>query len=233
MSYLILGSGALGSALARELMARDETFLLAGRDYPKGLPVGSFFPLQEVDVISFDALFTTYDVDPLPSVVINTIGLLHDARSMPERRVEEVVPKWLCDSLLANAWPTLALAARLSRTMKDDHKVWLCAISDLAGSISANESGGRYSYRMSKAALDMGVKTLALEWAERFVQAGVIAIAPGLMDSPMNAPFLAELPADQLQDPAEVASKLLNLLDGLSLSQSGQLLDLDGQQLPW
>ena len=79
----------------------------------------------------------------------------------------------------------------------------------------------------------MGVKTLALEWAERFAQAGVIAVAPGLMDSPMNAPLLAELPADQLQDPAKVASKLLNLIDGLSLSQSGQLLDLNGQQLPW
>ena len=112
MSYLILGSGALGSALARELMAREESFLLAGRTYPKGIEMGAFFPLQEVDAISFDALFTLYDTDPLPTVVINTIGLLHDVSFMPERRVEEVHPKWLCDSLLANAWPTLALAAR-------------------------------------------------------------------------------------------------------------------------
>ncbi|MFM5215209.1 short-chain dehydrogenase, partial [Aeromonas hydrophila] len=78
MSYLILGSGALGSALARELMARGESFLLAGRTYPKGIEMGAFFPLQEVDAISFDALFTLYDTDPLPTVVINTIGVLHD-----------------------------------------------------------------------------------------------------------------------------------------------------------
>ncbi len=233
MSYLILGSGALGSALARELMARGESFLLAGRTYPKGIEMGAFFPLQEVDAISFDALFTLYDTDPLPTVVINTIGLLHDVSFMPERRVEEVHPKWLCDSLLANAWPTLALAARFSRLMGNDHPLWLCAISDLAGSITANLEGGRYSYRMSKAALDMGVKTLALEWAQRFSQAGVVAVAPGLMDSPMNTPFLSELPAEQLLEPAEVAVKLLNLIKGLSLTQSGQLLDLNGQPLPW
>lgn len=53
------------------------------------------------------------------------------------------------------------------------------------------------------------------------------------MDSPMNTPFLNELPADQLLDPAEVAVKLLNLVKGLSLAQSGQLLDLNGQPLPW
>ena len=233
MSYLILGSGALGSALARELMARGESFLLAGRTYPKGIEMGAFFPLQEVDAISFDALFTLYDTDPLPTVVINTIGLLHDVSFMPERRVEEVHPKWLCDSLLANAWPTLALAARFSRLMGNDHPLWLCAISDLAGSITSNLEGGRYSYRMSKAALDMGVKTLALEWAQRFPQAGVVAVAPGLMDSPMNTPFLGELPAEQLQEPAEVAVKLLNLIKGLSLTQSGQLVDLNGQPLPW
>ena len=233
MSYLILGSGALGSALARELMARGESFLLAGRTYPKGIEMGAFFPLPEVDAISFDALFTLYDTDPLPTVVINTIGVLHDVSFMPERRVEEVHPKWLCDSLLANAWPTLALAARFSRLMGSDHPLWLCAISDLAGSIAANLEGGRYSYRMSKAALDMGVKTLALEWAQRFPQAGVVAVAPGLMDSPMNTPFLGELPAEQLQEPAEVAVKLLNLIKGLSLTQSGQLVDLNGQPLPW
>lgn len=233
MGYLILGSGGLGTALARELSARGEELVLAGRQLPKGLDPACYFPLQEVDPLSFDALFTLYDTVALPSVVINTIGLLHDINFMPEKRVEEVNPKWLCDSLLANAWPTLAVAARLGRLMAEDSRVWLCAISDLAGAIGANEQGERYSYRMSKAALNMGVRTLAHEWARSFPQAGVIAVAPGLMDSPMNTPFLTELPAEQWQNPAEVAVKLLNLLNGLSLNQSGQLLDLNGVSLPW
>ncbi|WP_169045942.1 SDR family oxidoreductase [Aeromonas salmonicida] len=233
MGYLILGSGGLGTALARELSARDEELVLAGRQLPKGLDPACYFPLQEVDPLSFDALFTLYDTVALPSVVINTIGLLHDINFMPEKRVEEVNPKWLCDSLLANAWPTLAVAARLGRLMAEDSRVWLCAISDLAGAIGANEQGERYSYRMSKAALNMGVRTLAHEWAERFPKSGVITIHPGLMATPMNQPFLHALASAPLQDPAQVAPSLLTLIAGLSLTQSGAFVDLQGQPLPW
>nr|MBP9679110.1 short-chain dehydrogenase [Aeromonas sp.] len=114
MSYLILGSGGLGGALAHELASRGEEWLLAGRQLPKGLDPACYFPLQEVDPLSFDALFTLYDTATLPNVVINTIGLLHDLSHMPERRVEEVTPQWLGESLQANAWPHLALGASLS-----------------------------------------------------------------------------------------------------------------------
>ncbi|OZG43136.1 short-chain dehydrogenase, partial [Aeromonas sp. A35_P] len=142
-------------------------------------------------------------------------------------------PRWLCDSLLANAWPHLALAACLSRRMTPDARLWLCTLSDLAGSLGANETGSRYSYRMSKAALNMGAKTLAHEWRERFPAAGVITVHPGLMDTPMNQPFLHELATETLQDPAQVAPRLLDLLNQLSPAQSGSFLDLQGQPLPW
>ena len=49
MSYLILGSGGLGGALAHELASRGEEWLLAGRQLPKGLDPACYFPLQEVD----------------------------------------------------------------------------------------------------------------------------------------------------------------------------------------
>lgn len=233
MGYLILGSGGLGTALARELSDRGEELVLAGRQLPKGLDPACYFPLQEVDPLSFDALFTLYDTTTLPSVVINTIGLLHDINFMPERRVEEVNPKWLCDSLLANAWPHLAIGACLSRRMAPDASLWLCSLSDLAGSLTANETGSRYSYRMSKAALNMGARTLALEWRDRFPGAGVITVHPGPMNTPMNQPFLHELVPDSLQDPAWVAPRLLDLIAGLSMVQSGAFVDLQGQPLPW
>ncbi|HHQ4508231.1 short-chain dehydrogenase [Aeromonas hydrophila] len=233
MGYLILGSGGLGTALAHELSAHGEELVLAGRQLPKGVDPACYFPLQEVDVLSFDALFTLYDTAPLPSVVINTIGLLHDINFMPERRVEEVNPRWLCDSLLANAWPQLALAACLSRRMTVDTRLWLCSLSDLAGSLGANETGSRYSYRMSKAALNMGARTLAHEWRERFPAAGVVTVHPGLMATPMNQPFIDELAAETLQDPALVAPRLLDLINQLSPAQSGGFLDLQGQPLPW
>lgn len=235
MSYLILGSGGLGSALARELARRGEEWLLAGRQLPRGLDPACYFPLQEVDPLSFEALFTLYDSTTLPMVVINTIGLLHDLAHMPERRVEEVTPQWLEESLLANAWPHLALGANLSRRMMPQSTLWLCSLSDRAGSL---EEGGQeamchYSYRMSKAALNMGSRILAGEWAGRFPGAGVITVHPGLMNTPMQQPFLQETDPALLQDPAEVAVRLLDLMATLTPAHSGRFVDLHGQSLPW
>ena len=228
MSYLILGSGGLGGALAHELASRGEEWLLAGRQLPKGLDPACYFPLQEVDPLSFEALFTLYDATTLPRVVINTIGLLHDLNHMPERRVEEVSPQWLGESLQANAWPHLALGASLSR-------LWLCTLSDLAGSLEEahREPARRYSYRMSKAALNIGSRILAAEWAERFPGAGVITVHPGLMDTPMQQPFRQEIDPALLQDPALVAPQLLDLLASLNQAHSGRFVDLRGQPLPW
>ncbi|MEG0009408.1 MAG: short-chain dehydrogenase [Aeromonas sp.] len=238
MSYLILGSGGLGTALAHELAQRGDEWLLAGRQAPKGLDPACYFPLQEVDALAFEALFTLYDGASLPTVVINTIGLLYDLNHMPERRVEEVDPEWLGESLEANAWPQLALGASLSRLMTADSRLWLCTLSDLAGSLGQAESGqpgigSRYSYRMSKAALNMGARLLAAEWAERFPSAGVITVHPGFMDTPLQQPFKNELDPALLQDPAKVAPQLLDLIGTLTQSDSGRFLDLQGKPLPW
>jgi hypothetical protein len=113
MSYLILGSGGLGSALARALARRGEEWLLAGRQLPRGLDPACYFPLQEVDSLSFEALFTLYDSTTLPTVVINTIGLLHDLAHMPERRVEEVTPmaRRVCWPMPGPTWPLVPTSA--------------------------------------------------------------------------------------------------------------------------
>ncbi len=90
-----------------------------------------------------------------------------------------------------------------------------------------------YSYRMSKAALNMGSRILAGEWAGRFPGAGVITVHPGLMNTPMQQPFLQEMDPALLQDPAEVAVRLLDLMATLTPAHSGRFVDLHGQSLPW
>ncbi|MGK4473409.1 SDR family oxidoreductase [Aeromonas molluscorum] len=230
MGYLILGSGGLGSALALELTRRNETFVLAGRHVPPGIAAAATFPMLDVDPLAFEALFTLFD--ELPSVIINTIGVLHDLRFMPERQVEEVDPLWLCESVRINAWPTLALGAYLSQRMTTRSNCLLITLSDLEGSLTANVTGEHYSYRMSKAALNMGVKTLALEWRERFPRAAVVALHPGPMHTPLRAPLLVMPSGDMVRHPVDVAPRLLDAIRTLGPADSGQLQDLDGRILP-
>ena len=85
-----------------------------GQATAQGLDPACYFPLQEVDPLSFEALFTLYDSTTLPTVVINTIGLLHDLAHMPERRVEEVTPngsKRVCWPMPGPTWPLVPTSA--------------------------------------------------------------------------------------------------------------------------
>ena len=52
-------------------------------------------------------------------------------------------------------------------------------LSAQVGSIEDNKTGGWYSYRMSKAALNMAVKSLSLECARFKNESVVVAIHPG------------------------------------------------------
>lgn len=53
------------------------------------------------------------------------------------------------------------------------------------------------------------------------------------MNTPMQQPFLQEMDPALLQDPAEVAVRLLDLMATLTPAHSGRFVDLHGQSLPW
>ena len=99
------------------------------------------------------------------------------------------------------------------------------------GSIEDNRLGGWYGYRMAKAALNMGVKTLAIE-SQRWRRAPIIvAVHPGTTKSNLSKPFTAQ--RKQLQSAAECGARCYRLIEGLTDTHSGTFLKLDGTQLPW
>ena len=79
-------------------------------------------------------------------------------------------------------------------------------------------------YRASKAALNMCLKTLAIEWRRIMPNVAVAALHPGTTDTALSKPFLT---------PAQRANYLLHVLDGLKPEQSGQFMAFDGERLPW
>jgi NAD(P)-dependent dehydrogenase (short-subunit alcohol dehydrogenase family) len=56
-------------------------------------------------------------------------------------------------------------------------------------SIGDNRVGGWYSYRASKLALNMLVKTAAIKVARTQTQAVLVALPPGTVNSALSAPF--------------------------------------------
>ncbi len=99
----------------------------------------------------------------------------------------------------------------------------VAALSSTLGSIGANSGGGLYTYRMSKAALNAGLKTLAIELKPR--QIGVAALHPGWVKTAMGGP-MAEV------EIADSVTGLRRVIADLGTA-TGVFLDYRGNALPW
>ncbi len=99
----------------------------------------------------------------------------------------------------------------------------LAVLSAKVGSIGDNRLGGWYSYRASKAALNMLLKTAAIEVARTHPQAVLAALHPGTVDSALSAPFRGA----QIGRPApDAARDLLAVLDSTAARRQRRLLGL-------
>ena len=103
-------------------------------------------------------------------------------------------------------------------------------LSAKVGSVGDNRLGGWYSYRASKAALNMLVKTAAIEVARQQPAAVLVALHPGTVNSALSAPFRG---AEIGRAPAVAAADMLAVLDGLQPQDSGGFFSYTGQALPW
>ncbi|NHI01587.1 SDR family NAD(P)-dependent oxidoreductase [Oceanimonas sp. MB9] len=227
MRYWIMGGGGIGRALAAACLERGDEVMLFSRTNP-GIDGVGWHALDNTDEDAMGALCAGLT---LPNRVINTVGMLHSDCWQPEKRIEQLTEHALLDHLRINTWPTLALARLLSARMERRQPLLLAALSARVGSISDNRGGGWYSYRISKAALNMAIKNLGVEWARRFPLACVVGLHPGTVATNLSAPFRAGLPEGQLQTPTQAAEHLLAVLDGITPAQSGRLFAWDGREI--
>ncbi len=225
MQYWIMGGGGIGRALARECLERGDKVVLFSRTDP-GMDGADW---RTVDNTDLAALTEVTRELPLPDRVINTLGMLHQGEQQPEKRIEHVTETALANSIHINTWPTLAMARLLSSRLSRQQPLLFAALSARVGSISDNRAGGWYSYRISKAALNMAIKTLSIEWQRRFPAACVVGLHPGTVATALSAPFRSGLAEGQLQAPEVAAGHLLWVLDRLTPAQSGNLYAWDGR----
>lgn len=96
-------------------------------------------------------------------------------------------------------------------------------ITSRMGSIEDNTSGGYYGYRMSKAAVNMAGKSLALDLREREI--AVALLHPGMVATDMSG--------GQGISPEQSVRGLIARMDALDMTQTGGFWHADGQGLPW
>lgn len=168
-------------------------------------------------------------------LVINATGLLHDddAGLAPEKTWRHLAADSLERSFRANAIGPALVAKHFLPRLRSDRKAAFAALSARVGSIEDNGLGGWYGYRASKAALNMLLRSLAIELGRRNPAALCVGLHPGTVDSRLSQPFQANMPAGKLFSPDRAAGHLLDVLDGLGPEDSGHLFAWDGHRIPF
>lgn len=222
---LILGAtGAIGGAIAAQLQAdpRCAQVLTLSRQSTPAID----FDKPDSIAAAAEALRAQ---GPWHLIVVAT-GMLTGPTGGPERRLAELNATHMAASFATNTiGPALALAHFAPQLAKGERSL-LAVLSAKVGSIGDNRLGGWYSYRASKAALNMLLKTAAIEVARTHPQAVLAALHPGTVDSALSAPFRG---AQIGRPPAVAAKDLLAVLDSLQPKNSGGFWAYDGQRLPW
>lgn len=221
---MIIGaSGAIGAALVQRLQAAPrcgEVIGLGRQSVPR---------LDFDDEASVQAAADALAPKGLFHLIVNATGVLHTPEFKPEKRLGQVSYAQLMTTFRINAFGPALVLAKFA-PMLDRQRGVMAVLSAKVGSIGDNQLGGWYSYRASKAALNMLLKTAAIEVRRSNPQAVLVALHPGTVDSSLSGPFRG---ASIGRAAGDVATDLLRVLDALGPDDTGSFHSYQGEQLPW
>ena len=221
---LVIGSsGTIGSAFV-ELLENDPACLGV-----TGIHRNSTKPIDYQDMSTIEsAAKALSDAAPF-QLIINTIGILHSADWMPEKRLDDLNAEQLQMLMQINAIGPGLPIKHFSKLLDPANSV-MATLSAKVGSIEDNRLGGWYSYRASKAALNMLIKTASIEFARTKPNTALVAVHPGTVNSHLSKPFKGEQIG---RPPLDAANDMLNVLLSLNKEDSGTFISYSGEQLPW
>jgi len=228
------GSGGIGRAFVSQLAARpDVTHVTATYHHSKPdfrHPRVTWHELDITDEAAVEAWSNTLEeLDWL----INAAGMLHRPGQGPEKTIRRLDPEFFMASMQINALPSLLLAKHAGDRFRHGRPAIFATVSAKVGSIGDNRLGGWVSYRASKAALNMCLKTISIEWARALPNVTVAALHPGTTDTALSKPFQRHVPPGQLFSPEQSAGYMLEVLERLRPDDSGKFWAFDGELLPW
>jgi NAD(P)-dependent dehydrogenase (short-subunit alcohol dehydrogenase family) len=209
----------IGLALSAELVRRGHHVLAACREASPELSKLGVEVVEGVDVATDAGLAALVAAvgDRSIDLLVNNAGILVWGDRLGALDVAGIRRQFEVNAL-APLRVTDALRDRLGKGAK------VALVTSRMGSIDDNSSGAAYGYRMSKAALNMAGKSLAVDLRERGV--AVAILHPGMVKTDM-------VQGHGQVEPADAARGLLARIDELTIATSGGFWHMNGERLPW
>ncbi len=226
MRSIVTGANrGIGLALTRELLIRGyevhvgvrkvgaESLSSLKKEYPQSFHVHRLDVSDPRSIENFTSEIGELGID----LLINNAGVLHRdglgnldyEKFLYTLKVNTMGPMFLSNALVENI-------------VKNRGKI--VNIDSLMGSISLHSTTRSYSYSVSKAALNMVTRLLATDLKEKGVI--VVSIHPGWVRTDMGG---SEAPLK----PEDSARSILNVVEKLTITDSGKFFDRTGRELSW
>ncbi len=219
-TYLVTGANrGIGLEYCRQLQARGDQVIAVCRDPSPQLQALGVRIEAGIELTSEAAIAQL--LRRLGDLQLD--GLILNAGILQSMGLEDLDPEGIRRQFEVNALAPLLLVRALLDHLPRGAKVAL--MTSRMGSIDDNSSGGSYGYRMSKVALNMAGRSLAIDLRPRGI--AVAILHPGLVRTRMinfNPQGIS---------PEEAVHGLLERIDALSLETSGTFWHANGEVLPW
>lgn len=150
--------------------------------------------------------------------------LISNAGIYPDSQFGNTDPQTWLQAFQINTLTTYYLAEAFLPQLQRAGHAKLIAMTSKMGSITDNGSGGEYIYRSSKTALNMVVKSLAIDLLKFNI--AVAALHPGWVRTDMGGPH-------GLIDTETSVRGLRAVIANLDTNASGQFIAYDGQSIAW
>ncbi len=226
MQVVITGANrGIGLALVGMWLARGAEVIATARDVKLATDLNAMLAngklrVLPLDVASDDSVKTFAEAvgETSVDVLINNAGISGGWDTLADVSIENILNVFNVNAV-GSMRVTRALLPRVpKRTGKLVH------MTSQMGSIDDNSSGGAYAYRMSKAALNMASKSLAVDLSGR----GIISVVvhPGWVATDMggrSAPTRSD----------ESAENIVRLIERLTMDATGKFFHAKGHEIPW
>lgn len=166
-------------------------------------------------------------------IIIVATGVLQNSFLKAEKRISQIEPDAINQIFRVNAVGPILVMKHFLPLMNPDRRSVFAFLSAKVGSITDNKLGGWASYRSSKAALNMLIKTASIEIKRSLPNCIVASLHPGTVDTNLSKPYQRAVPKGKLFTPDYAVENLLNVIDNLTIADTGCFFSWNGEKLDY
>jgi len=235
MKIAIIGaSGTIGKAFVKHFLQNkqvEELYLFSRSeiDFEDSRIIHNFVDIEDEESIkkSANIVSTNTKLD----LIIVTTGILNTQNILPEKSLKDLSQDKFFKLYNINTIGPALIAKYFISKLNHNSKSIFAVLSARVGSISDNYLGGWYSYRCSKAALNMLIKNISIEISRKHPYPIIVGLHPGTVDSKLSSRFISNVRQDKIFTADYAVTKMIMVLLSLSNEDTGKLFAWDGKEI--